>query len=180
MKKQIAACFQISAYSEKTGEQIAERIRNTIKDLDKSSDPIVEDWTGVDENWPPGPEVYIFFDMEEEDEVDNKGIPLKILNAIAGENVFLWTGDAPSSKGAVLLEAKPPENFEQHIQWVGVALDMYQHIYVSRKSHPQAEQYKCKEKTCEKWGEWYSLPKSFVELTRPECPSCNKLGQRLS
>jgi hypothetical protein len=180
MKKQIAACFQISAYSEKTREQIAERIRNTIKDLDKPSDPIVEDWTGVDQEWPPEPEVYIFFDMEEEDEVDDKGIPLKILNAIAGENVFLWMGDAPSSEGTVLLEAKHPENVEQHIQWVGVSIDMYQHTYIAWKAHPCAEKYKCSTSGCQKFGEWYSLPKSFVELTRPECPSCNKLGTKIS
>lgn len=173
MKTQINAAFQVHTYSEKVAEEIAGRIRNTIKDLDRPSDPLVEDWTGIDQEWPPVPEVYIFFDMEEEDEINSNGIPMKIANAIAGENVYLWMEED------ILLRPKLPETVEQHVEWVGISIDEYQHIYTRRKIHPHAEQYKCTAPACKKHGTWYSLPESFVELARPECPSCSKLGQRV-
>jgi hypothetical protein len=172
MKKQIAAC-QISVYSESKAQEIATRLRNTVKDLEKPCNPIVEDWTGQDENWPPEPEVYIFFSIEEECEVDEKEIPVKIVNAIAGENADLWIEEN------IVLKSVFPESVEQHVQWVGMSINQYQHTYTSRISHPHAVQYKCSEDTCKKYDKWYSLPESF-ELARPECPSCNKLGTKIS
>lgn len=174
MKTQVAAHFQVSAYSEKVANEIAERIRNTIRDneLGKPSNPIIEESMGINEGWPQEPEVYIFFDMEEEDEVDNNGIPVKVLKAIAGENIQLW------QQSNLLLDAKPPETVQQHAEWTGLSINEYQHIYISRKLHPHAERYKCNASTCQEWDAWYSLPGSF-ELARPECPSCNKLGQRI-
>lgn len=179
MKTPISASFQISAYSEKVAEQIANRIRETIKTLGEPSDPLVEDWTGIDQDWSPEPEVYIFFDMEEEDYL-KRGIPTKIVKAIAGENVELWMGGiSPRMEKNIVLKSKPPETVEQHVEWVGVSINEYQHIYTGRKVHPHAEQYKCNAPTCKKHDTWYSLPESFVELTRPECPSCSKLGQKI-
>jgi hypothetical protein len=180
MKTPISACFQISAYSVKTAEQIAQRIRETIKDCDKPSDPKIEESMGINEVWPQEPEVYVFFDMEEDDYINSDGIPAKIITAIAGENVQLWVLSGENlhlwAKTDLLLEAKSPKSIEQHVQWTGVSINQCQHIYTSRKIHIHAEKYKCS--AC-KGKEWYSLPESF-ELARPECPSCNKLGQRIS
>jgi hypothetical protein len=182
MKTPISACFQISAYSEKVAKNIATRIRETIKDGEEPSESTIEESMGSNEGWPQEPEVYIFFDMEEEDYVNSDGIPAKIVNAIASENVQLWvlSGENLSSwaKTDFLLEAKPPESVQQHVQWTGISLNMYQHIYTSRKVHPYAEEYKCNEPTCKEKNTWYSLPENF-ELARLECPSCNKLGQRI-
>ena len=183
MKTSVSASFQISAYSEKVAEQIANRIRETIKILGEPSDPIIEESMGVNQNWPSEPEVYIFFEMNEEDYL-KRGIPTRIVKAIAGENVQLWflfgEGGHAWREGDLLLDAKPPGTVEEHIQWGGISINQYQHIYTGRKAHPHAEQYKCDAPTCEKYDTWYSLPESFVELTRPECPSCSKLGQKIS
>jgi hypothetical protein len=145
MKKQIAAACQISVYSESKAEEIASRLCNTITDSGKPCNPIVEDWTGDDTSWPPEPEVYIFFCIQEECDVDNRGIPVKILNAITDENVSLRMEED------FLLEAKRPESIEQHFEWVGVTINEYQSIYANRKFHPDAEQYK---RNVPKWEKW--------------------------
>jgi hypothetical protein len=170
MKTQTLVKYQIHAYSEKIAEQIAERIRKMIANSDVS----VEDWTGIDQDFPPCPEVYIFFDMEEECEINDDGIPTEIANAINGENVLVWR------ENTLVLHSILPKSVEQHVEWLGVPVEEYQHIYPARKSYPQTEEYKCSDPKCKNQDTWYSLPDSFVELTRPECPSCNKIGQKIS
>ena len=152
MKVPVSASFQISAYSEKVAEQIANRIRDTIKILGEPSDPIIEESMGANQDWPQEPEVYIFFEMNEEDYL-KRGIPTRIVKAIAGENVQLWflsgEGFHTWMETDLLLDAKPPETVEQHVEWVDISINEYQHIYTERKVHPHAEQYKCNVPTCE-------------------------------
>ncbi|NJR24865.1 MAG: hypothetical protein HC786_23245 [Richelia sp. CSU_2_1] len=156
---------QIDVFSEALADKICDRIRNSIA----GSDPYAEDWTGVDQDWPPAPEVYIFFSIDREnfeDLQEGTQIPKKIFRALEGANALVWTED-----GEVIAEATPPETVEEHVRWVGVDLDTYQHIYHSRKARPSAVKYKCTstDMYCHN-PTWYSIPS---DRNADHCPYCD-------
>jgi hypothetical protein len=148
---ELLADIQINVYAEKTAKIIAEKL--------KKYEPTVEDWIGVDFEWPSHPECSIFF----------KGLLTEVLPIISNYNASLYVNETQ------IIRAQLPETIEQHCAWCELPTEEYQEVFIKRKFHPRAEKLCCK--SCH--VTWFSLPEVYYHARRV-CYSCEKeIGVRV-